>query len=119
MRIKINANQVKFQTAKAFLIKIPGNDWGFWLTSKCVFPDDGNFVIYLNESYSYLTAKLHSASHQKGKTMGNSLIDAFANTKVLEADHRPKYIDHVPDKKAPLKKRVIDDDLIRNPKQSH
>lgn len=118
MRIKINENQIKFQTAKAFLIKIPGEDWGFWLTSKCVYPNRGNFDIYLNESYTYFTAKFHSPSKQKGETDGQSLIDAFKNTVVLEADHRPKYIDHVPEKKQPIESRVIDDDLIRHPKQS-
>lgn len=119
MRITINDSQVKYQTAKAFLIKIPDSNRGFWLPSKLVFPTEGGYKIYLHEDWSYMTVRLHSKSRHKDEIDGESLIDAFANTKVIPPSDMPQRIEHVPEHKDPIKKRVIDDDLIRDPKQGN
>lgn len=116
MRITINDNQVKYQTAKAFLIKIPESDRGFWLPSKLVFPAERGYKIYLHEDWSYMMVRLRSKSRKKDEIDGESLIRAFANTKVIPPSDVPQRIEHVPEHKDPIKKRVIDDDLIRDPK---
>lgn len=115
MKIQINDNQVKYQTAKAFLIKIPNSDLGFWLTSKLVFPYYDGYTLFLHEDLAYMTSKLHSRSREKGEIDGQSLIDAFANTKVLPPSTEPQRVEHIPEHKDPIKKRVIDNDLIRDP----
>lgn len=121
MRIEINDSQVKYQTAKAFLIKIPGEQWGFWLTSKCVYPDGEGFSIYLNNNYTYYTTNLRSKKKQKSEVLGEDLIEAFAHTVVLgpHDESQPTYVKHVPEDKEPIERRVIDNDLIRDPKESN
>lgn len=43
MKVLINANQVKYNTGKAFLITIPRTEWKFWMPAKLVYSNrDGH-----------------------------------------------------------------------------
>lgn len=114
MRFKINDQSVKYFTGKAYLISIPKSDYAFWLTAKCCYEGiNRGYTIYLNEDYTYYTAKKKGKA--KGKISGEELIDKFSDYQ-FNVRTRPEVIktEHVPEDVEPVKEVKVDKSLLRD-----
>lgn len=80
MKILINANQVKYNTGKAFLITIPRTKgWKFWIPSKLVYSNrDG-----------------HSKSVYIPDDMEIHCVDRKGEKFEIDAEQLASYFDHV------------------------
>lgn len=110
MKLLINANQVKYDTGKAFLITIPRTKgWKFWIPSKLVY---SNWDGYSKNVYIPDDMEIHCVD-RKGKKFE------------IDAEQLASYFDHVSigQKQDPIyhhvperleeKKTTADEELMR------
>lgn len=114
MKIKVNANSIKYFSGKSYLISIPKTDKCFWLSSKCCYDnrDGKSYSIYLNDNYVYLTARKHGKT--SGELNGKQLISTFEDYEVMTR-RRPEVIthEHIPDDIKAVDHVVVDNELLR------
>lgn len=112
MKIKINANSIKYFTGKAYLISIPKTDYAFWLSSKCCYENKKYATIYLNEEYTYLAVKKQGEKQQE--LSGKHIISHFDDYTVY-IKTRPDVIvsEHIPESVDPEKEIKVDSSLLR------
>ena len=109
--IDINDNQVKYDTGKASLIKLPGSEDKFWVSNKCVRSGKHSAAlnIGINTDFSY-----HAV---RGKTIkfelsGEDIIEAFEGEVVSAPQPKVTFIENKPDHIEP-KDVEADDSLLR------
>lgn len=108
MKIVINSNAIKYETNKAYLIKLPKENVLFWISQKCVYPDGYKATIYINEHYDYIGEE----KKHKITISGESIIELFQNSEACVAQDKPMYIHHKPEKKEAINVDA-DDELKR------
>ena len=110
MKITINANQVKYDTGKAFLITIPrSKGWKFWIPSKLVYSNrDGHSKsVYIPDDM-----EIHCVDRkgEKFEIDAEQLASCFDHVSIGQKQD-PIY-HHVPEK-VEAKETTADEELMR------
>ncbi|WP_203643011.1 hypothetical protein [Levilactobacillus andaensis] len=111
MKLKFSKNAIAFSTKKAWLIKIQGTAYKFWIPRSLVYSDEESWelTMYLPDE---MKIKLYAG---KMKTPSyivspHELNDLIENKDLPEK--APKSVWHVPSKIMPVK-RSVDDEFKR------
>lgn len=109
--ISILNNQIKHDTGKASLIKLPGSDNLVWVSNKCIHDNKRSSAINvgINTDFSY-----HAV---RGKTVkfemsGEEIIEAFEGEIVYAPQPKVTFIENKPKHIEP-KDVDVDDSLLR------
>lgn len=109
MKIIINKSQIKYQTPKALLIKVPNTSSAFWISNKMATSSGKQVAIYLPENWQYRIFK--NAKDVQEEDI-NYLRAAFENQIYEPKKTTPSVVRHTPNKIKPIK-RDIENEFIR------
>jgi hypothetical protein len=104
MKIRISNSNIKHDTGRAILIKVPGTSNCFWISWKMVHVKGNGYSVFLPDDWDYKLIREKSRTFSETVNI-DYMEDHFANMKLKEAVH------HKPDE---LKMETeIDESLIR------
>ena len=53
MNFLVNRNQIKAETEKALLVKVPNSNYCFWVSKKLIKDYKSSLLLYANENYTF------------------------------------------------------------------
>lgn len=102
LKIEINQNQIRGESASSFLIKMPSGSRHegcvFWHPKKCVFRKELTYIISFSESWKFSVKKYGKGKHNRNEIISEYALDAgamlraFENQTVIDSPKEPDKI---------------------------
>lgn len=87
MNFLVNRNQIKSETEKALLVKVPNSNYCFWVSKKLMKDYKSSLLLYANENYTF------KAFYNK-----SSKEICFDDLRLMFREIDSKYETHIPKK---------------------